>query len=296
MRKSGVDRLQRHAEPLGQILPLGNLERHAGEADLRLRPREALAHCRGRNQEGRSDRRRVQPQDRLQHQRRPDGLLDCRMGASEHQREAPIGDPVPRVGGLFQFGVDQLERFRRLIGSAPPARGVDEAPPRRLREPPFRVRGRALVRPDGKRGSEGVGERVFGSRHVARRRREIGDELAVTLARHAGRNRARVSVASRRWEGALWEQAGRGAQFCLRLRHFRSHGGIRRRRSSAAPVPASRRHVSGGEVGPLRCNLAVRLRHWHEPANQVNQRPENDQRRQCSHMRRQFAIVDQYPR
>ena len=220
MRKSGVDRLQRHAEPLGQILPLGNLERHAGEADLRLRAREALAHRRRRNQKGRSDRRRVQAQDRLQHQRRAYGLLDCRMGASEHEREAPIGDPVPRVGGLLQFGVDQLERFRRLIGSAPPARSVDEAPPRRLREPPFRVRGRPLVRPDGKRRSEGVGERVFGSRHVARRRREIGDELAVALARHAGRDRASVSVAARRWEGARRERAGRGAQFCLRLRHF----------------------------------------------------------------------------
>ena len=243
MRKGGVDRLERHAEPLGQILSLGNLERHAGEADLRLRAREALAHRRGRNQKGRSDRRRVQAEDRLQHQRRANGLLDRRMGASEHEREAPIGDPFVRVGGLLQFGVDQLERFRRPIGGAPPARGVDQAPPRRLRQPSFRVQGNALARPDGERGGEGVGERVLRSRHVARRRREIGHELAVAFARHAGRDRASVGVAARRrWEDA-WRRRGRGARsFVFGCGHFQSHGEIRRRRSSAAPVSRSRRN------------------------------------------------------
>ena len=121
VRKGGVDRLQRHAEPLGQILPLGNSERHAREANFRLRAREALAHCRWRNQKGRGNRRRVQTKDRLQHQRRAYRLLDRRMGASEHEREAPVGNPVRRVGGLLQFGVDQLERFRRLMGGASPA-------------------------------------------------------------------------------------------------------------------------------------------------------------------------------
>ena len=120
------------------------------------------------------------------------------------------GIPSSRVGGLLQFGVDQLERFRRSIGAAPPARSVDQAPPRRLREPPFRVRGHALVRPYGKRRGEGVGERVFGSRHVARRRREIGDELAVALARHAGGDRASLSVAARRPLGREPSVGGRG--------------------------------------------------------------------------------------
>ena len=166
------------------------------------------------------------------------------MGASEHEREAPIGDPVPRVGGLLQFGVDQLERFRRLIGSAPPARSVDEAPPRRLREPPFRVRGRPLVRPDGKRRSEGVGERVFGSRHVARRRREIGNELAVTLARHAGRDRASVSIAARR---RLWRVRRRACGFRLQFGHFQS-----RWRDQALPRVRLRLSRGQGSCAPRR--------------------------------------------
>ncbi len=145
---------------------------------------------------------------------------------------------------------------------------------------PSGFEGHALGRPDGKRRGEGVGERVLGSRHVARRRREIGDELAVALARHTGRDCASVTDVARRWEGALRERAGRGAQFCLRLRHFGSHGEIRRGRGSAAPVSASRRHVSGGERGQSRCDLGLRLRCWREAAGQVDQRPESDQRRQ----------------
>ena len=137
------------------------------------------------------------------------------MGASEHEREAPIGHPLLRVGGLLQFRVDQLERFRRVIDGASPARSINEAPPRRLRKPPFRVRGDALVRPYGKRRSEGVGERVLGSRHVARRRREIGDELAVALTRHSGRDSASVSVAARR---RLWKVRG-PACFCFQIGH-----------------------------------------------------------------------------
>ena len=91
VRKSGVNRLQRNPEPLGQVLALGDLERHAGQANFRLGAGEALAHRRRRHQEGRSDRRRVEAEDRLQHQRRANGLLDRRMGAGEHQREPPVG-------------------------------------------------------------------------------------------------------------------------------------------------------------------------------------------------------------
>ena len=92
MRKSGVDRLKRDPKPLRQILALGDLERHSSEADFRLGAGQPLAHGRGRDQEGRRDRRRVEAKDRLQHQRRTDGFLNRRMCAGEHQSETAVRD------------------------------------------------------------------------------------------------------------------------------------------------------------------------------------------------------------
>ena len=237
MRKGGVDRLERHAEPFGQILPLGNLERHAREANFRLRAREALAHCRRRNQKGRSNRRRVQPQDRLQHQRRAYGLLDRRMGASEHEREAPIGNSVRRVGGLLQFGVDQLERFRRLVGGAPPARSVDEAPPRRLREPPFRVRRAALG--SARRQAPKRRRRRARLRLPARRATPPRDRRRACRNSRAPRGpRPRERQQSRR--AGVCGASGAPRWFCLQLGHSNRDGEIRRYPSSVAPVSRAR--------------------------------------------------------
>jgi len=115
---------------------------------------------------------------------------------------APIGDPVPRVGGLLQFGVDQLERFRRLIGSAPPARSVDEAPPRHLRRATLlRVRGRPLGsarrQAQEAKASASASSAPGTSRDAAAR---IGNKLAVALARHSGRD----PCAERQRRGPPW--------------------------------------------------------------------------------------------
>ncbi len=169
VRKSGVNRLERDPEPLGQILALRDLERHAGEADLRLGAGEPLAHRRGRDQESGSDRRRVEAENRLQHQRRADRLLDRRMSAGEHQRETAVGDrrprPPPPPSGRRR-SAPAHRRPRRRCGAGGRRRSGAAAPSSPASPPG--LEGTPLHGPDGERGAEGVGERVLGAGHVAR--------------------------------------------------------------------------------------------------------------------------------
>jgi hypothetical protein len=109
VRERGVDRLQRSIETTGQILALRDPERHAGEPDFRLGAGKALAHRGGRDEESRCDGGCVETQNRLQHQRRTDGLLNRRMCAGEHQREAPVGDRR-LFFRRFEFVLDQRKR------------------------------------------------------------------------------------------------------------------------------------------------------------------------------------------
>ena len=64
----------------------GTRNGNAGLPDLALGAHQPLAHRRGRDQEGRGDRRGIEAEHGLQDQRRADAGLDRRMGAGEHQR------------------------------------------------------------------------------------------------------------------------------------------------------------------------------------------------------------------
>jgi len=59
---------------------------------------QALAHGGRRHQKGRADGRRIQAEQRLQHQRCAQRRVDGRVGAGEHQRQPAVGDLVALAG------------------------------------------------------------------------------------------------------------------------------------------------------------------------------------------------------
>ena len=184
VREGGIDRLQHRADPLRPQLRRGLAKRHAGLTDARLGARQPLTHGGGRDEKRRGDRRGVEPEDRLQHQRRPDGRLDRGMRAGEHQRKPPVGERA--LADLREFIGNQRERALGLGRRLSPPRRVGETAARGDDQPTLGVGGSAVARPGFERGGEGVAERVLRRRHVAIARREIGDEPAVAVARDAG--------------------------------------------------------------------------------------------------------------
>ena len=181
------------------------------------------------------------------------------------------------------------------VGGAPPARGVDQASPRGLRQPALRIRGHALIRPDGERGCEGLGERILRAGHVARRHREIGHELAVAFARHARRRGAGVSLAVCGDLGAVRRRrARRAAQFGLRLGHING-----RRDQAPAEIRLCPSRGQGAARRAARedhcpaASAAGCFASGREAADQIDERPESDNRRQGDREGREAPVVDQ---
>ena len=179
----GVDRCQHGIQPLRHLGALRNAQGNARLPDLRLRPHQPLAH-RGRgDQEGRRDRRGVEAKDRLHHQRRPDGGIDRRMGAGEHQRQAFVGDSRI-VHRLVQFLSQQAEMIGRLATRAAAAGGIDQPAPPDRGQPCLRIARDAGYGPVDQRGRKRIRKRVLGRGHVAGARRQEGNQLPIAAARH----------------------------------------------------------------------------------------------------------------
>ena len=177
----GIDRIEHRIEPLAQLSALGDVEGNAGFADLHLGARQALAHRRRRHEKGRRNGRRIEAEHDLQHQRRAHTALDAGVRAGEQQAEAPIGDRAAVV--VHREVGEPLQLFGDGIVLPPPARRIDEAPPRHREQPCIRVERHAALRPFGERGGEGVGQRILRAGHVARARGEKGHQLAVAAPR-----------------------------------------------------------------------------------------------------------------
>ncbi len=183
LRVDGVDRLQHGIKSRGELVALRHAERNPGLPDPVLRAHQALAHGRWGDQERRGDRRGVEAEHRLQHQRRAHAGVDRRMRAGEHQPQALVGNP-----GLCACIVDpvrqQRQRRFRLLPHAPAPRGIDELAPGHRQQPGFGHTRDPAARPIGERLHESLGQRVLRPRDVARARSEKGDQLAVARARH----------------------------------------------------------------------------------------------------------------
>jgi hypothetical protein len=212
---AGVDGVEHRAQARRQVGQRRHRKRDAGLADARLGPHQALAHGGRRHQKGRADGRRVQAQQRLQHQRRAQRRVDGRVGAGEHQRQPAVGDLVAlagHVGGRLRPLAQQLQRVGRRRVRLAGAGGVDQPVARGGQQPGLGVGRHALGRPGGQGGGEGIGQRVFGRRHVARARRQQRHQLAVAAARHrlggGGRNHiSQIGLTSMVPCGALGQRA-----------------------------------------------------------------------------------------
>ncbi len=81
-----------------------------------------------------------------------------------------------------------------IFAMALPASGIDCFAPAYRDQPRLGVIGNTARRPFGKRGGEGVGQRVLGRRHVAQTMRQEGDELAVAAPGRRFRGPASLAV------------------------------------------------------------------------------------------------------
>ena len=104
------------------------------------------------------------------------------MRAGKHQREATVGNL-----GLARSSFESLGHDFQLLGSnlvpLTAADTVDHFSASDRQQPRFGIRRTAVHGPIRKRGRERLGERVLGRSHIARPRREIGDEFAVAATR-----------------------------------------------------------------------------------------------------------------
>jgi hypothetical protein len=171
--KCRIDGIEHGCQPRRELAALGHGQGNAGFGNLALGAHQALAHGRGRGQEGRGDGGGVEAEHRLQHQWRADVRGDGRVGAGEHQRQAVVGDVVHRRRGIHLLRQQPHVRAgsRR---TAPSPRHVGELATGDGQQPGLGGLGNAARRPDGEGRGKGIGQRVLGLDHVARARGEEG--------------------------------------------------------------------------------------------------------------------------
>ncbi len=105
------------------------------------------------------------------------------MGADEQELQPLVGK-APAFG--FRHGdrlLDLVDEFGfRCLRHLCVARGFPKRAPRRRQQPGFGRGGNARHRPVFEGGAEGLGQRIFGGRDVARAGGEKGDQAAIALA------------------------------------------------------------------------------------------------------------------
>ena len=119
--------------------------------------------------------------------RTPASMAGC--AAANISAEA-TGRGCPRRRATGDLVGKELQMPGRCALLPPPA-GVDHAAPRGGQEPRFRIGWRAVHRPVLQGRGKGIGEGIFGSRHVSRPGGEERDELAVAPPRDRLRRAAR---------------------------------------------------------------------------------------------------------
>ncbi len=89
----------------------------------------------GAMRKARGDCRRIEAEDGLEDERCPDLRLDRGMGASEHERQADVGDGFLLRFGCPKFIGDEPHMRSRLLTGAPSPGQIDGAPSRHRDKP-----------------------------------------------------------------------------------------------------------------------------------------------------------------
>ncbi len=164
-REARIDRLQYGVESMRQLFALGNRERNPCLLDLLLRPRQALAHGGGGDEERGGDRLAIQAEHDLQHQRRANPGFDRRVRAREQQCEALIGDlhvSLRLRRCILQSLGENLQLRARGFPGLTTADAIDQLAARDCEQPAFGIPRAAVRRPVDERRSECFRERVLG--------------------------------------------------------------------------------------------------------------------------------------
>jgi hypothetical protein len=195
-RERSIDSIENSIEPASELLALWNAEWNTGVSHFVFSANEPLAHRRGRHEKRRRDGLCVQAKDYLQNQRRANSSVYCRVRTSKHQRKPLIWNFGSAYGSVEPFGHNAQLVGSKFMAAQSPVH-INGLSARDCEQPRFWIRWTAIPGPVCKRGSKGFGERVFGSRDIARARREKGNELAVTTARDGIRRAARLRIGFR---------------------------------------------------------------------------------------------------
>lgn len=108
----------------------------------------------------------------------------------------------------FELVSDQLQVLLPDVLNLFAPRSVGLLVARSGHQPSVGIPRDALAGPAAQRCSEGVGERVFGARHVTSARSQKGQNATVTFARHALDGAARIVHGRQRFEPD-WSSIGR---------------------------------------------------------------------------------------
>jgi hypothetical protein len=193
-----VDRGQHVPHPVLEVPPLRQIEPDPRRFDLGLHPRQALAQRRRRDQEDRGHALRVEAEDDLQHQGRPQGRVDRRMRADEHQRQSWIGRRGGGLGTLLRHAFQLL-----VVGPRQGARPhrIDRAVSGGRRQPGLGMFGNAGPGPDLQRPDQRRAECILGIGERPDPRGQAGDQPAVGQAGHPFDRAGRVLCHDRMMTG-----------------------------------------------------------------------------------------------
>ena len=163
----GVDGVGDRCRSSGKILRSGHPERNAGHLDLPLGPDELLAECGGGHQEGGGDARRVEAEDRLQHEGRVQQRWERRVRTGEEELEALVRD---RWSSAALLALGDLHRQVDLVafGGRSAAARADEGPAGDGEHPALGLGGHPAVWPCPHCGLHRVGKGVLGGGDVGR--------------------------------------------------------------------------------------------------------------------------------
>ncbi len=166
-----VDDFQDGGEPRGQLVRVGQRERHLGLGEGALGPRDPLPHGGARHQEGPGDLVGRQAADHAQGQAGAGLLGQDRVAGDEDERQQ-----VLVAGGATQGRELGRELGVLLVPRPFPPDQVDRPPPPHGHQPGGRVIRYALLGPLFQRGDEGVLRDLLRQREILYQPGEGGDQ------------------------------------------------------------------------------------------------------------------------
>jgi hypothetical protein len=103
----------------------------------------------------------------LEHERRADGWVNCRVRAGKQESDPAIREVVFVRGSVATGGICDLLEFVTAWDFAITAEVIDKLPSGNGQQPGLRICGCAILGPRGERVGEGLGKSILRGRKIA---------------------------------------------------------------------------------------------------------------------------------